>query len=42
MDYQPWVGALNQSMSLLVQKISGYLPNLLGAIALLMVGWLLV
>ena len=41
MDYQPWVQALNQSMSLLVQKIGDYLPNILGAIALLMVGWLL-
>ena len=41
MDYQTWVRALNESMSLLVQKISGFLPNILGAIALLSGGWLL-
>jgi len=41
MDYQSWGDALNQSMNLLVQKTSGYLPNILGAIALLIGGWLL-
>jgi len=41
MNYQPWVQTLNQSMILLVQKISAYLPNVLGAIALLIGGWLL-
>jgi len=41
MNYQPWVQTLNQSMILLVQKISAYLPNVMGAIALLIGGWLL-
>lgn len=41
MDYERWVQTLNESMSLLVQKVSGYLPNILGAIALLIGGWLL-
>lgn len=41
MNYGSWGDALNQSMNLLVQKISGYLPNLVGAIALLVGGWIL-
>jgi hypothetical protein len=41
MDYQNWTQALNQSIELLVQRTSGYLPNVLGAIALLVVGWIL-
>lgn len=41
MDYARWVQTLNESMSVLVQKVSGYLPNILAAIALLIGGWLL-
>lgn len=41
MEYQDWLQTLNQSMSLVAQKVSGYLPNVLGAIALLTSGWLL-
>ena len=41
MNYQSWGDALNQSLNLLVQKTSSYLPNILGAIALLIGGWLL-
>jgi small-conductance mechanosensitive channel len=41
MDYQSWTQALNQSIELLVQRTSGYLPNVLGAIALLIGGWIL-
>ena len=41
MAYQQWTLALQQSMDLVVQKTSGYLPNILGAIALLIGGWLL-
>jgi small-conductance mechanosensitive channel len=40
-DYQSWAEALNESISLLLQKISGYLPNILGALALLIGGWIL-
>jgi small-conductance mechanosensitive channel len=41
MDYQSWAEALNESISLLMQKTSGYLPNILGALALLIGGWIL-
>ena len=41
MDYQSWTQALNQAMQLLVQKTSGHVPNILGAIALLIGGWIL-
>lgn len=41
MDYQDWLQTLNQSISLVTQKVSAYLPNVLGAIALLFGGWLL-
>jgi small-conductance mechanosensitive channel len=41
MGYERWVEALNESMGLLLQKISGFLPNILSAVALLVVGWLL-
>ncbi len=41
MDYQSWTQALNQAMQLLVQKTSGQVPNILGAIALLVGGWIL-
>jgi len=41
MDYPSWGDALSQSMNLLVQKTSLYLPNILGAVALLIGGWLL-
>lgn len=40
MDYQSWTQALNQAMQLLVQKTSGHVPNILGAIALLIGGWI--
>jgi small-conductance mechanosensitive channel len=41
MDYQSWTQALNQAMQLLVQKTGGQVPNILGAIALLVGGWIL-
>ncbi len=41
MDYEKWGLALNQSVELLVQKLSGYLPSLVGAAALLIGGWIL-
>ena len=41
MEYQQWLQALNEAMTSLVQKVSGFLPNLLGAIALLIGGWIL-
>ena len=41
MEYQQWLQALNEAMTSLVQKVSGFLPHLLGAIALLIGGWLL-
>jgi small-conductance mechanosensitive channel len=41
MDYQNWTQALHQAAQLLVQKTGGYLPNILGAIALLTGGWML-
>jgi len=41
LDYQSWTQALNQAMQLLVQKTSGHVPNILGAIALLIGGWIL-
>ena len=41
MDYQKWTQAVNQAMQLWVQKTAGYLPNLLGAVALLVGGWIL-
>lgn len=40
MDYQSWTHALNQAMQLLVQKTSGHVPNILGAMALLIGGWI--
>lgn len=41
MDYEQWAVMLNQSLTLLVQKIGVYLPNILGAAALLLGGWIL-
>ena len=41
MEYERSVEALNESMGLLVQKLTVFLPNILGALALLIVGWLL-
>ncbi len=41
MDYQRWVQAVNESISVLLQKVSAYLPNILGALALLIGGWVL-
>lgn len=41
MDYEQWAVMLNQSLTLLVQKISAYLPSILGAAALLLGGWIL-
>jgi len=40
MDYQDLTQALQQSIALVVQKTSGHLPNIMGAIALLIGGWL--
>lgn len=41
MNYEQWVITLNQSVALMVQKVSTYLPSLAGATALLLVGWIL-
>jgi small-conductance mechanosensitive channel len=41
MNYERWAEALNRSVELLVEKTSGYLPNLIGAVALLVGGWIL-
>jgi len=40
-DYQHWAEALNDSMTLLAQRIGGYLPHILSALALLIGGWIL-
>lgn len=40
MNYQYWLEALNDALGLFVRKLSGYLPNLLGALALLASGWI--
>lgn len=39
MHYQSWLEALDESLALFVSKLSGYLPNALGALALLAGGW---
>lgn len=40
MNYQSWFEALDESLALFVSKLSGYLPNALGALSLLAGGWL--
>lgn len=39
MDYPEWIQPLNNSLNLLAQRIGQQLPNLLGAAALLLIGW---
>jgi small-conductance mechanosensitive channel len=41
MDYSKWAAGWNEALSEALQKVGGYLPNLVGAIALLIGGWLL-
>jgi small-conductance mechanosensitive channel len=41
MDYSNWVAGWNNALSAVMQKISSHLPNILSAVALLLVGWLL-
>jgi small-conductance mechanosensitive channel len=41
MDYNQWASALRASMQELVRRIIVYLPNVLSAIVLVVVGWLL-
>lgn len=39
MDYAQWVQALSNSLNVFAQRIGQQLPNLLGAAALLLIGW---
>ena len=39
MDYTQWLQPLSDSLNLLAQRIGQQLPNLLGAVALLLLGW---
>jgi hypothetical protein len=39
MDYTEWIQPLRNSLNLLAQRIVQQLPNLLGAAALLLIGW---
>jgi small-conductance mechanosensitive channel len=39
MDYAEWVQPLNNSLAILGQRIGQHLPNLLAAVALLLIGW---
>ena len=39
MDYTQWLQPLSDSLNLLAQRIGQQLPNLLGAAALLLIGW---
>ncbi len=41
MDYGQWVDALDKSFSLFVQRVGEHLPNFLGAVLLVLGGWLL-
>jgi len=41
MDYGQWVDALNNSFDLFVQRVGAHLPNFLGAMLLVLGGWLL-
>lgn len=39
MDYKQWISAVNSSLTLFIQRIGESLPSILGAVALLLVGW---
>jgi small-conductance mechanosensitive channel len=41
MDYSKWVEGWNDALSAAMQKVSSHLPNILSALALLLIGWLL-
>jgi len=41
MDYSRWVEGWNEALSAATQKVSSHLPNILSALALLLIGWLL-
>lgn len=41
MGYSEWTTAFSDSVSHLIQRVIAYLPNLLGAMVLLVLGWLL-
>jgi small-conductance mechanosensitive channel len=41
MDYSKWVAGWNDAVAAAAQKVSSHLPNILSALALLVVGWLL-
>ena len=41
MDYVRWVEALDRSFDLFTQRIAEHLPNILGSILLVLIGWLL-
>jgi small-conductance mechanosensitive channel len=41
MDYSKWVGTWNDALSAAMQKVSSHLPNILSALLLLLVAWLM-
>lgn len=41
MDYSKWMAVISESMTQLTQRVIAYLPNVLSAIVLVGVGWLL-
>jgi small-conductance mechanosensitive channel len=41
MDYAAWTSALSQSLQLFIDRVAERLPSLVGAAALLLVGWVL-
>jgi len=41
MDYVRWIEALDRSFDLFTQRIAQHLPNILGSILLVLIGWLL-
>jgi small-conductance mechanosensitive channel len=41
MDYVRWAEALDRSFTVFVQRIGEHLPNILGSVLLILVGWLL-
>jgi len=41
MDYVRWAEALDRSLTVFIQRIGEHLPNILGSLLLILVGWLL-
>jgi small-conductance mechanosensitive channel len=41
MDYSSWIAVWNNALSAALQNVSAHLPNILSAVAVLLVGWLL-